>query len=156
VLQSEHSSAEEKKASEAWLQPLRWRVRQRRFSSEKPPLAEGTLGAVVRVIFREKARKTALQGASGESQMLLAGSFARGPTPQGRRAQLFPSSVRHDFAEVHGNPQQIVVICLKDTPRRLGKGWARLVGSALLRSSRKAGPRRQYSPVPLAAFARRQ
>ena len=56
----------------------------------------------------------------------------------------------------NGNFQQIVVIHFEDTPRRLGKGWVRLVGSALLSFSRKAGARRQYSPVPLAAFARRQ
>lgn len=55
------------------------------------------MGAVIRVIFREKARKTALQGASGESQVLRAGSFERGPLPQDRRVEFFPSSVRHDF-----------------------------------------------------------
>jgi len=45
---------------------------------------------------------------------------------------------------------------LKDNPRRLGKGWVRLVGLAPLRRYRKMEPRRQDSPVPLAAFARCQ
>jgi hypothetical protein len=41
-----------------------------------------------------------------------------------------------------------------DNPRRLGKGRARLVGSAPLKPDREVRERRQDSPVPLAAFAR--
>jgi hypothetical protein len=45
---------------------------------------------------------------------------------------------------------------LEDDPRKLGKDRTRLVGSVPLKSGRKAGGRRQHSPAPLAAFARRQ
>jgi hypothetical protein len=45
---------------------------------------------------------------------------------------------------------------LEDDPRKLGKDRIRLVGSVPRKSGRKAGWRRQYSPAPLAAFARRQ
>jgi len=55
-----------------------------------------------------------------------------------------------------GGSQQTEVECLKDNPRWLGKGWVRLVGSAPLKPDRKVWERRQDSPVPLAAFARRQ
>jgi hypothetical protein len=55
-----------------------------------------------------------------------------------------------------GGSQQTVAGRLKDNPRRLGKGWARLVGSAPLKPDRKVRGRRQDSPVPLARFALRQ
>jgi ribosome-interacting GTPase 1 len=45
---------------------------------------------------------------------------------------------------------------LKDNPRQLGKGGVRLVGSAPRRPDREVRQRRQNSPVPLAACARRQ
>ena len=58
-------------------------------------------------------------------------------------------------AETGGDDQQIGAKSLKDNPRQLGKGWARLVGSSPHKPGRKAR-QRQDSPVPLAAFARRQ
>jgi len=62
----------------------------------RPPLAEGTLGAVVRFCFREGERSTALKEVSGASLVFQAGLFARGPLPQGRRADWIPLSGRHD------------------------------------------------------------
>jgi hypothetical protein len=64
--------------------------------------------------------------------------------------------IKQETTGTGGGSQQIVVDRLKDNPRRLGKGWARLVGSAPLKPGRKVRERRQDSPVPLAAFARRQ
>jgi hypothetical protein len=51
---------------------------------------------------------------------------------------------------------EIVPGRFKDNPRQLGKGGARLVGSAPLKPDETLRERRQYSPVPLMAFARRQ
>jgi hypothetical protein len=48
--------------------------------------ADGTLGAVRRARFRERARMTALEGTQGASQAFRARSFERGPLPQGRHA----------------------------------------------------------------------
>jgi hypothetical protein len=65
----------------------------------------------------------------------------------------------HQFierAEMDGGGQQIAVNRFKDNPRRLGKGEAGLVGFAPLSADRKRRGKRQNSPVPLAAFARRQ
>jgi hypothetical protein len=43
-----------------------------------------------------------------------------------------------------------------DNPGRPGKDWARLVGPVPLKTQSRDRIRRQDSPVPLAAFARRQ
>lgn len=45
------------------------------------------MGAVVCDLFRERPRMTALQGAAGASPVPRAGSFERGPTPQGRQVE---------------------------------------------------------------------
>jgi hypothetical protein len=57
-------------------------------------------------------------------------------------------------AEISGSGRKDEVGCLQDNPRRLGKGWARLVGSTPLKPDRKVRGRRQDSRVPAAAFAR--
>jgi hypothetical protein len=59
-------------------------------------------------------------------------------------------------SEMDGDDRKKSVGRLKDDPRQLGKGWARLVGSAPLSPDRKVRRRRQDSPVPLVAVARGQ
>ena len=59
-------------------------------------------------------------------------------------------------AGTDGHSREIEADRFEDDPRRLGKGRVRLVGLAPLKLNRKVQQRRQDSPVPLAAFARRQ
>ena len=55
-----------------------------------------------------------------------------------------------------GNKRKNVPETLMDNPRQLGKGLVRLVARPLMVWIAEICIERQYSPVPLAAFARRQ
>ena len=72
------------------------------------------------------------------------------------RGSLVGCSQFIERTEMDGGNRKKVVGRLKDDPRQLGKGRARLVGSAPLRPDRKVRRRRQDSPVPLVAVARGQ